>query len=57
VLQLAQGRGDTALFEEGLEQLALGGEVVVDGGVRDAGRAGDIADAGARESLLGEEAQ
>jgi hypothetical protein len=43
---------DAALLEKRLEELALGGEVVVDGGVGDAGAARDIADAGAGEALL-----
>jgi hypothetical protein len=57
VLELAEGGGDAALLEERLEELTLGGEVVVDGGVGDAGAAGDVAHAGAGEALLGEEPQ
>ena len=49
--------GEAALFDQRLEQIALRGEVVVDGGVGDAGGLGDVAHAGAREALLGEQAE
>jgi hypothetical protein len=57
LLELAEGGRNAAFLEERLEQVALGGEVVVDGGVGDAGGTGDVADAGAGEAALGEEAE
>ena len=56
LLEVVQGGGDAALLEECLEELAFGGEVVVDRGVGDTSAVGDVADAGAGEPLLREEA-
>ena len=55
--EVLQRGGEAALFDQRLEEVALRGEVVVDGGVGDAGGLGDVADAGAGEALLGEEAE
>jgi len=55
LLEVVDSGRDAALLEERLEEIALGGEVVVDRGVGDASAVGDVADAGAGEPLLREE--
>ncbi len=44
------------LLEQGLQEVSLGGEVIVDGGVGDPDLAGDVPDRRASETVLGEEA-
>jgi len=57
LLQVADGSRNAAFFEERFEQIALRREMIVDSGVADARATSDVADAGAREALLGEEPQ
>jgi hypothetical protein len=57
LLQLDESVCDAAFLEERLEQLPLRGKMVVDRRVGNAGGAGDVADAGAGEAALGEEAE
>ncbi len=56
-LQLLKTSQETALLDQGLQEIALGLEMVVDGSISDAGGARDIAHGGAGEPPLGEEVQ
>jgi hypothetical protein len=51
------GGQDAPLFEQRLQEVTLGGEMIVDGGVGDAGNAGYVPNSGAGEAAFGEEAQ
>jgi hypothetical protein len=52
-----QALEEPLLFDERFKKLALGLEVVVDGGVGDTCLAGDVPDGSAREATLREEAE